>query len=65
MTLPTAPPLYTDHQVASIQDAEFDSLRDTPYQTSINILLPVGVFEVRFRFRIEERIDTAVQVRVL
>lgn len=60
-----APSLNTDYKVAFFQDAKFDGLRDAPYQTFVNILLPVRIFEVRLGFWEEERIDAAIKVRIL
>lgn len=65
MPFAAAPSLHTHHEVAFIQNAELDALRDTPYQTLVNILLPISILEVRLGLGKEERIDTAVEVRVL
>lgn len=60
-----APSLDADYKVAFVQDAKLDGLRDAPYQTLVNILLPVGTLEVRLGFWEEERIDAAIKVRIL
>ncbi len=65
MAFAAAPPLHTHNEIAFVENAELDSLRDTPNQTLINILLPIGILEVRLGLGKEERIDTAVKVRVL
>lgn len=65
MTLPTAPSLNTDHIVAFGQDAELDGLGDSPLETSVDVLLPIVLVEVGLGLFEEERIDAAIEVRIL
>ena len=46
MTLSTTPSLNADDHVAFIQNAEVDGLLDTPFQTTVDVLLPIGFVEV-------------------
>lgn len=65
MTLTTSPALNTDDKVASAQDAEFDRLRNAPFETLVNVLLPVLILKVWFSLWEDKWIDTAVEVRIL
>lgn len=65
MPLTTSPSLDADDHFALLQDAEVDSLLNTPLQATVDILLPVGFIEVGLLLREEEWINTAVQVRIL
>lgn len=65
MTLPAAPSLNTDDIVAFAQDTELDGLGDPPLETSVDVLLPIVFVEIRLRLFEQERIDSAIEVRVL
>lgn len=65
MALPAAPSLNTDDIVAFAQDAELDGLGDSPLETSVDVILPIGFVEVRLALFEQERIDSAIEVRVL
>lgn len=65
MPLAATPSLNTDHIVASGQDAELDGLRDPPLETSVDIFLPVVLVKVGLILIEQERIDAAIQVRIL
>lgn len=65
VTHTTTPALDTDHRIALSEDIELDGFCDTPLETVVDIFLPIGLVEVRFTFWEQERIDAAVEVRVL
>lgn len=65
MTLPAAPSLNTDDIVAFAQDAELDGLGDPPFETSVDVFLPIVFVEIGLHLFEEERIDSAIEVRVL
>lgn len=65
MTHSTAPTLHTNHRVTVVNDAELDTVLDTPLKTVIHVLLPVLTIEIGLRLGEEEWIDATVQVRVL
>lgn len=65
MAFASTPTLYAYHKIALAQDPEFDSLQDSPFETFVNVLLPVGVVEVRLSLWEQERVDSAVKMRIL
>lgn len=65
MTLPAAPSLNTDDIVTFAQDAEVDGLGDPPFEASVDVFLPIVFVEIGLRLFEEERIDSAIEVRVL
>lgn len=60
-----APALNADDVVALVYDAELETVRDTPLETTVDILLPDLDIEVGLVLGEEEGPDTSVQVRVL
>ncbi len=64
MSLTTSPALNADNTVAFAQDTKFDGLRDTPFQTLVNIKLPVDTAEVGLGLREMEWVHSAIQVGV-
>ena len=65
MALTSTPSLNTDDGVTLREDSQLDTLADAPFQTSIDVLLPVLLVEVWLFLGEEEGVDTTVQVRVL
>ena len=65
MTSAAAPALNTDHHVTFVQDAEIDGVFDAPFQTAVDIFLPICCFEVGLLLGEEERVDAAVEVGIL
>lgn len=65
VALATAPALDTDDVVALVDDAELETVVDTPLETAVNILLPDLDVEVGLLLGEEEGPDTTVQVGVL
>ena len=59
------PSLNTDHIVALREDTEGFGFGDTPLETLVDVFLPIYFGEVRLGFGKEERVDAAVEVRVL
>jgi len=47
VTHTTTPTLNTDDRVAFGEDVQLDAFLDTPLETVVDILLPVGLVEVR------------------
>jgi hypothetical protein len=64
VALTTAPALNTDDGLALLENTQLDGLADTPLETTVDILLPVGATEVRLGLREMEGIHATVQVRV-
>jgi hypothetical protein len=60
-----APALHADNGVTLVDDAELETVVDTPLEATVNVLLPDLDVEVRLGLGEEEWPDTAVQVRVL
>jgi hypothetical protein len=60
-----SPALHTDDGVTLAKNTELDGIHDTPFQTTVNILLPGGILEVWLLFREVEGVYAAVQVGVL
>lgn len=65
MTLAATPSLNADDHVAFAQHTEVDGLFDTPFQTTVDILLPVCLVEVGLLTRKQEWIDSTIQMRIL
>lgn len=65
MALSAAPSLNADDIVAFSQDAELDGLANSPLETSVDVLLPIVFIKLRFAPFEQERIDAAIQMRVL
>lgn len=65
MAFTSTPALYAYHEISFAQDAEFDSLQDSPFETFVNVLLPISVVEVRLSLWKQERVDSAVKMRIL
>ena len=65
MTLAAAPALNTDNHVAFLQDAEIDGGFDAPFQTAVDIFLPICFFKVGLLLGKEERVDAAVEMGIL
>lgn len=65
MTLPSTPALDADNWIAVVKDAELDGIHNSPLETEIYVLLPWDLIKVWFILRIDEWIDTAVQMRIL
>lgn len=65
MAFATTPALDADDVVTFTQDSQFDGLEDTPLQTAINILLPIGLVEVRLLLREQEGINPTIEMRIL
>ena len=62
MTFAAAPALNAYNRVALAEDAQLDSLRDAPFETPINVLLPIRILEIGLLLREEERVDATVKV---
>lgn len=65
MAFATAPALNADDLVALVEDVELEGFHDPPLETAIDILLPVGQFEVRLLLREQEWVDASVQMGIL
>lgn len=65
MPLASAPSLNADDEVALGNDFEFQTLSNTPFETTVDILLPDLDVEVRFLFGEVEWVDATIEVRVL
>lgn len=65
VALASAPALHADDAVAAVDNAQLHTLRNTPLQATVDVLLPGHNVEVRLRLRENERIHTAVEVRIL
>lgn len=65
MTLPATPSLNTDDVVAIGQDTELDGLGDSPFETSVDVLLPIVFVEIGLGLLKKEWVDTTIQVRIL
>lgn len=65
VSLATTPSLDTDDLVILPQNTKLHGILDAPYETTINILLPILFVEIGLLLRIEEWIDTAVEMRIL
>ncbi len=61
----SSPSLNTDHRIALAEDTELDRIHDTPFQTTVNVLLPWLRIEVWLLFWEVEWINTTVEMRVL
>lgn len=61
----STPALHTDNVFAPVDDAELDTLLDTPLQTTVNVLLPDLDIEVGLRLREQEGIHSSVEVGIL
>lgn len=61
----TAPALDTDDVVALVNNAELDTVGNTPLETAVDVLLPDLDVEVRLLLREEEWIDATIQVGIL
>jgi hypothetical protein len=64
VTLTTAPALDTNDRLTLLENTQLDGLADTPLETTVNILLPVGATEVRLRLGKVERIHATIEVRI-
>ena len=61
-----APPaLHAHDNLALLQDAELDGLRDTPLEAAVDVFLPDGHVEVGLALGEEERVNATVEVGVL
>ena len=65
MALSSTPSLHTDDHVAFFQNTEVYSGLDAPFQTAIDILLPVGLVEIGLFLGEQEGINAAIQVGIL
>lgn len=65
MAFASTPALYAYHEIAFAKDAEFDGLQDSPFETFVNVLLPISVVEVRLSLWEQERVDSAVKMGIL
>jgi hypothetical protein len=65
VTHATTPPLHTDNAVTPADDAELDTVGDTPLQTTVDILLPYLDIEVRLLLGKVKGVDTTIQVGIL
>lgn len=64
MALAASPSLNTHNAVALAEDAELDGLSNTPFETPVDILLPVHTTEVGLWLREQERVDSSIKVGV-
>jgi hypothetical protein len=65
VALASPPTLDADNVVALVDDTELKTVRDTPLETTVNILLPDLDVEVGLLLGEEEGPNTTVEVRVL
>lgn len=65
MSHATAPALDTDDVVALVDEAELESMRNTPLEAAVNILLPDLDIEVGLLLREGEGPNTTIQMGVL
>lgn len=65
MALSAAPALHTDDVVALVDDAELETVVNTPLEAAVNVLLPNLNVEVGLGLGECEWPDATVQVRVL
>lgn len=61
----TTPALNTDNVVTLVDNAQFDTVRDTPLKATVDILLPALEVEVGLPLVEEERPYTSVKVGIL
>lgn len=59
---PSSPALHGNNGVALAQQTKTHSLVHSPPQTLVNVILPDGLVEVWLSLRVNEGIDTTVQV---
>lgn len=64
VALSTSPTLHCNDAVAFGQDSQFDRLGDTPFQASVNVLLPIHTVEVWLGLREVEGIHTPIEMGV-
>jgi hypothetical protein len=64
VSLTTAPTLDADDAVATADDAELDTMGDTPFETAVHILLPDLDVEVRLLLGEVEGVHATVQVGI-
>lgn len=65
VTHAASPALHADDGIALAEDTELDGIHDAPLETAVDILLPWLRVEVWLCLVEVERVDAAVQVRVL
>jgi hypothetical protein len=65
VALASTPTLHTNHSLAPVDDAELDTVGDTPLQTTVNVLLPDLDVEVGLLLGEQERIHSPVEVGIL
>lgn len=65
MALSAAPALNADNVVALVDDAELETVVDTPLEATVHVLLPDLNVEVGLGLGECEGPDTTVQVRIL
>ena len=65
VALPAAPALDADNVVGLVDDAELETVVDTPLEAAVHVLLPDLDIEVGLRFGECEGPDATVQVRIL
>ena len=65
MTHPTSPTLNADDHVAFAEDAQGDGLGNSPFETIIDVVLPIRRVEIRLLLREQKGIYTAIEMRIL
>lgn len=58
----TSPALNTNDSIALSENTKLDGIHDTPLETTIDVLLPRGLVEIRLGLWEVERIHASVQV---